>query len=194
MRQKMNLNDIVNDYSSGTPGMERELKWFREQPNLKAAIECAAFAINCKGKKCPHQCRIKKVALENGKNALLMNSKEINQVKSFHDLFLLIKGLCKPISGLGELYVYDTSLRIGAWLNLLPTKVYLHAGTRAGARALGFDIKKVEAIEVSEMPKAFQKLKPHELEDVLCIYLRPSSGKNKSCLKKDLVTKRSRCE
>jgi hypothetical protein len=35
--------------------------------------------------------------------------------------------------------MYDTALRIGAKLKLFPTKVYLHAGTRLGARALGLD-------------------------------------------------------
>ena len=32
-----------------------------------------------------------------------------------------------------------SSFRIGAKINLFPTKVYLHAGTRRGARALGLD-------------------------------------------------------
>jgi len=33
----------------------------------------------------------------------------------------------------------DTTLRIGAKLNLFPKKVYLHPGTRRSARALGLD-------------------------------------------------------
>ena len=51
----------------------------------------------------------------------------------------LIRAAVEPIPGIGELYVYDTSFRIGAKLNLFPTKVYLHAGTRRGVRALGLD-------------------------------------------------------
>ena len=117
---------------------------------------------------------------------------EIKKVKRFDDLFVLIKELCKDIRGIGKLYIYDTSLRIGTRLNLFPTKVYLHAGTRVGAQALGFDIKN-ESIEVSELPKELQKLKPHEIEDVLCIYrecLKATGLKHTKCL----VTKRSRCD
>lgn len=52
-------------------------------------------------------------------------------------MFHLIDTALETIPGLGELYVYDTTLRIGAKLNLFPDKVYLHAGTRLGATALG---------------------------------------------------------
>ena len=38
---------------------------------------------------------------------------------------------------LGELTVYDVAHRIGAYLQLEPDVVYLHRGTRIGARYLG---------------------------------------------------------
>ncbi|MGP8049679.1 MAG: hypothetical protein ACLPYB_03630 [Desulfobaccales bacterium] len=189
----MNLKDILRKYSPGNPRLLHELKWFREQPDLKATIECAALAINCKGERCPHQRRLKKVDLEHAKDALLKRLEEIKKVKSFDDLFLLIQGLLKDIKGIGELYIYDTSLRIGARLDLFPTKVYLHAGTRVGAQALlGLAIKN-ESIEVSELTKELQKLKPYEIEDFLCIYrecLNATGLKHAKCL----VTKRSRCD
>ena len=58
--------------------------------------------------------------------------------------------------------------RIGAKLNLFPEKVYLHAGTRLGARSLG--LPNVPRLSVSEFPKEFRALKPHEIEDALCIF------------------------
>jgi hypothetical protein len=73
------------------------------------------------------------------------------------------------ITGIGELYICDTSLRIGAKLNLFPTAVYLHPGTRAGARALGLD-DRAKMLKVSALPKPFRTLAPHELEDILCIF------------------------
>jgi hypothetical protein len=75
----------------------------------------------------------------------------------------------KPVDGIGELYIYDTALRIGAKLNLLPSRIYLHAGARVGARALGF-AGRLKYIELRDLPKEFQKLEPHEIEDVLCIF------------------------
>jgi len=100
---------------------------------------------------------------------LLANAQRIRQSKSFDDLFNLVDTGLEPVSGIGELYVYDTSLRIGAKQNLLPQMVYLHAGTRIGARALGLKIQAV-ALKPLAFPPEFRQLEPHEIEDVLCIF------------------------
>jgi len=62
----------------------------------------------------------------------------------------LIDTALEPIPGLGELYVYDTTLRIGAKLNLFPDKVYLHAGTRLRERALG--LRTAATLKMFELP------------------------------------------
>jgi hypothetical protein len=54
-------------------------------------------------------------------------------------------------------------------LNLFSRTVYLHAGTRTGARALGFAAR-AATLDVSELPAEFHALEPHEVEDVLCIF------------------------
>jgi hypothetical protein len=112
---------------------------------------------------------LKKATLEKAKEILLANLGELKKSQSFDDLFLLIEKLLQPINGAGELYIYDTALRIGANMNLLPTKIYLHAGTRVGARALGFNTK-CRVIEKQDLPLDFKDLEPHEIEDVLCIF------------------------
>jgi len=71
----------------------------------------------------------------------------------------------------GELTVYDTALRIGAYLRIEPEKVFLHRGTRDGAKALGFKGGK-RSIRLDELPKAFHGLKPYQIEDCLCIYAK----------------------
>ena len=96
------------------------------------------------------------------------NARLIKRIKGFDELFVLIDNLLKSAKGVGELYIYDTSLRIGSYLGNLPEKVYLHSGTRTGARKIGFKNKYV--IEMSELPNEFQKLEPFEVEDILCIY------------------------
>lgn len=50
-----------------------------------------------------------------------------------------------------------------------PERVYIHAGTRAGARALGL-YRRQEYLEPEELPEPFQRLRPAEVEDCLCIY------------------------
>jgi hypothetical protein len=166
----MSLKPIVRIYIAKIrPNAQDELDWFRQQPTLQSAIEFAALATDKRGKRYAHQRRLKKTSLERARQVLLTNAVAIGKSRSFDDLFALIDAMLEPIEGIGELYVYDTALRIGARLNLLPTKVYLHAGTRKGARALGFD-GKVQALEVTALPSDLHVLDPHEIEDVLCIF------------------------
>ncbi len=71
----------------------------------------------------------------------------------------------------GRLPVYDVALRIGAFLKVLPERVYLQSGARKGARALGLDATQ-RSLPMSAFPPAFHRLEPWEVEDVLCIYKR----------------------
>ncbi len=173
-----NYKAIVRTYISQIqPLAQAELRWFKEQPTLDSAIELAALAINSQGKRYSHQRRLKKANLQQAKSTLLANSRALKKCHDFEELFSVIETLLEPISGIGELYVYDTALRIGAKLSLLPKKVYLHAGTRAGAKVLGFD-GKAQALEISLLPKEFQQLEPYEIEDILCIFESELSYEN----------------
>jgi hypothetical protein len=69
--------------------------------------------------------------------------------------------------------VYDIAHRIGAYFGKLPENVYLHAGTRIGARA--FNIKG-DSIDPKTLPKPFLWLSPAEIEDCLCIYREELHG------------------
>jgi hypothetical protein len=61
------------------------------------------------------------------------------------------------------------ALRIGARFGLEPKRVYVHAGTRDGARALGLDADR-RTIEMAELPAPIRRLTAREAEDLLCIY------------------------
>lgn len=166
----MSLEPIVRLYIQRIrPPAQAEIDWFQQQPTLESAIELAALARDKKGRRYSHQRRLKKAHLELAKQALLANSQSIARSMNFDDLFALIEKVVEPIKGIGELYVYDTSLRIGAKLGLLPDSIYLHAGTRRGAQALGFD-GKAKALDKSVFPREFQQLEAHEIEDVLCVF------------------------
>jgi hypothetical protein len=71
-----------------------------------------------------------------------------------------------------KLASYDTALRIGFKLNKLPEDVYLHAGTQKGSAALKLTgHRSVLGIDqVREKYPEFSRLKPHEIENFLCIY------------------------
>jgi hypothetical protein len=156
------------------PRAQDELESFRSRP-FEEALERAAQAKDERGKRFSHQTRLEGSQLRKAKNILLDAAKEICRCKSFDDLHNLIKKRLDGIRGLGELYYYDTALRIGASLCLKPKRVYLHRGTRIGTRELGLDCR-ADSLDPRALPKKLAVLEPREIEDFLCIYkdhLRP---------------------
>lgn len=164
------LDEIVARYLVDfAPAEELELEWFARQRTLSDAVRLAGRAERPYGKRFNHQRRIPKVALTEAARLLLSELESIERVRSFHELFRLVQRTIGEIPGIGELTVYDTALRIGSKLGVLPQKVYLHAGTRDGARYLGFGGERT-SLELHELPLALGALRPDQVEDVLCIY------------------------
>jgi hypothetical protein len=167
----MNWETIIRHYHlHHHPNKQEEFNQFRRQPSLEAAIIAATGAKDAEGKHYSHQNKIRKDAYPKARRLLLERLNELQNCKSFHELWLLIKETFEPVFGLGPLYIYDISLRIGAFLNLLPDRVYLHSGTDKGAKAFGITSRHREWIEAEELPRPLRELPPHEVEDILCIY------------------------
>lgn len=144
--------------------------------SLKQVVTYAGLAVMPNGKRWHHQRRIARPTLE--KTTRYLRHGRLGRARSFDELHRWIQDRVGSIPGIGELYLYDTALRISAYLGLLPRRVYLHAGTRIGARALGLDHRKCSA-STRQLPLALRHLKPHEIEDVFCIYknwLAPRMG------------------
>ena len=97
---------------------------------------------------------------------------DIGAAADFAGLHALVDAGIRPISGIGELAVYDIALRIGAYRGLRPTEVYLDAGTREGAAAHGLDASR-KSVPMTSLPVEFLLLSADEAEDVLCIYRHP---------------------
>lgn len=123
------------------------------------------------GKRHPHQYRIPRSVLAEGERNLQACAQEIAGCGSFPDLYAIIRRELLGIYGIGHLTAYDVATRIGAHLPLEPDRVYLHAGTADGARELGLNHRR-ESLAVEELPLPFQRLRPREIEDCLCIYKR----------------------
>jgi hypothetical protein len=157
------LEEYKQDYR---PLHKPELKEFRKPTSLMDAIEHATGLV---GKVPDHQRRVGRKILKQALERLLRHQRQIKACTSFDALFHLVERITADIHRFGELAVYDTSLRLGVWLRKWPKKVYLHAGTRKGARALGMDVSR-GYVEMKELPKPVQALKPWEAEDFLCIY------------------------
>jgi hypothetical protein len=114
-----------------------------------------------------HQRRLKRASLKAAVERL--RSAHLSNCASFHELFLVVQDSIASIPGIGELMVYDTSLRIGAHLGLEADRVYLHSGTKEGARRLGMGVG-APWIDQNRLPEPLQSLLPREVEDLLCIY------------------------
>jgi hypothetical protein len=164
----ISLHSIVKSYQLYNRAKSLEIAYFYKELNsIDEAINKAALALQPNGKRHRHQCRIKAEVLEKIRNILLQRRIEISQCANFDDLFTLIKKA--KIKEFGKLAIYDTAHRIGSYLGIFPDKIYLHAGTLQGARKLKLSTRR-GYILIHELPSELQKLEPHEIEDLLCIY------------------------
>ena len=157
---------LVREYRAAVR-LGDHLAFYRNIPTLDESIEMAALAIMANGKRHPHQRRIPGRVLEEVKDRLLANKEELQQSTCFDEIVVVVYK--SSVRGFGELAWYDTAFRIGVRLGHLPTRVYLHAGTRKGAKALGLAAGR-EYLDRSELPPPLRALQPDEIEDFLCMF------------------------
>jgi hypothetical protein len=164
----MTLNEIVSAYVRDYRDAARaEMRFFEIQRSAAGAIRHAALCVLPGGKRHPHQRRLRRAVLNEAERRLQGNSEALRHTPDFVGLHGLINEEIGMIAGMGELTVYDIAHRIGAFLGKPPTLVYLHAGTRTGAIALGF---RGDTVDPSLLPAPFSRLSAAEIEDCLCIY------------------------
>ena len=164
----MTLEEIVGDYIREYRDDARaEMDDFEREPSPSAAIRRAALCEWQNGKRHPHQRRIPKTLLEQIEARLQAIRRSLARAADFAVLHRLVEEEIGGIKGIGELTVYDIAHRIGAHFGKAPRLVYLHAGTKAGARAFNIE---GNSFDPKMLPKAFSRLSPAEIEDCLCIY------------------------
>ncbi len=162
------LEEIVRHFiQEHRPRAAKHLQFYKDQPSLKAAIEMATPAKLPNGKRFSHQRRTPQRALEKARDCLLAT--DLQECTSFSELIERVNSTIRDIKGIGELTIYDTARHIGAYLGLEPEVVYLHRGTREGAKAIGLGTRR-KTLRVEEFPEPFHNLTPGEIEDCLCIY------------------------
>lgn len=181
-------------YRSANP--DKHIDCSLAQSQLADAITVAAQAVDEHGKIHSHQRRLGRARLVRWAEKLTKHERSIGASTSFDALHTTVKRAAQNFAegGIGELAIYDTAHRIGAKMNLLPDKVYLHSGTRTGAEILFDDVEGMPFLEISRFPKPFQKLDATEIEDILCMYkdeiksclegkppFPPSSNRNSKC-------------
>ena len=118
------------------------------------------------GKTHGHQCLPAK-KLPEGRDKALSQKKQPGDFKNFEELHAWVRSITDVIDGLGAMTAYDVARRLGAWLGLQPSMVWLHRGTKDGAKALNIRGNKVP---LSAFPEPIQKLGATHAENFLCIY------------------------
>lgn len=162
------FQEIIDDYyKCHQQNLNDELEDFSSLTDIKTVLERVAHCKKKNGKRFSHQCRIMGSACQQSQDKLFQLS--FDHINDFQSLYDLLTEHLLPIYGIGRLYVYDATLRLGSYLNLMPEKIYLHAGTLIGARNLNLDISK-GYLESHELPQPLQHINPIFVEAILCIY------------------------
>lgn len=159
---------IINHYKKHV-SCDSVLNDTEKSTTIDDAIRLAANARDTRGHKHSHQRRINTDHLSKFCDRILLMKDEIKEVRSFYELFKIIQD-CK-VDNIGELCIYDTSHRIGAFLGIFPDAIYLHSGTKKGANEVLGKIKGIRVLK-NMLPAPFQRddLSNSEIEDILCIY------------------------
>jgi ABC-type Fe3+/spermidine/putrescine transport system ATPase subunit len=152
-----------------------ELASFKEEASFESAVRRASNAETPDGRRYSHQRRRRQNALVQAEAKLMARIGDLQTAESFPKLHEVIDITVRNIKDIGDLYIYDTALRIGANRDLKPSRVYLHSGTRDGAKALGLEWKR-DCLDLFDFPELRKHLAAHEIEDVLCIYKRYFTG------------------
>lgn len=171
-RRFTSCREAVKEYQAHGNRLDKELKWFASAGSLKHIIERAVLAECPHGNKHPHQRRIPKGVLKRAKKRLLKAKRRLQHCDSFKTLHQRITDLIheKPrIRGIGQLTLYDLALRIGKHKGWKPDEIYLHAGTREGAKRLLGKIRK-DTLTRQDLCKELRQLPPYKVEDLLCVY------------------------
>jgi len=158
------------------------LGYFEKLDSLDDAIRHGCLGKD--GKIHGHQRRVGREILTKASKKLLRHADELEACESFDALLNCVEEATKRTERFGVLAMYDTSLRIGANLNLWPEVVYLHAGTKKGCKALGVQ-SKGSTVEIDRLPSPIRVLEPYQAEDFLCIFkdqFGEKEGEARGCL------------
>jgi hypothetical protein len=162
------LAQIVADYiERHRPNSQADIDFYAGQSSLNRAIDLAAKAQRHDGTFHGHQNRVGKATMARTRTPLL--AMEVKGITGFDALHEAVDRAIRNIPRVGDLAIYDTAIRLGAFLGMLPERVYLHRGTRDGAKALGLN-HKASSLTVADLPPELRQLRPYEVEDCLCIY------------------------
>lgn len=100
---------------------------------------------------------------------------ELKDCVNFDSIYAVVHYAIRGIPNVGPLMIYDTALRIGAYMNISPDSVYLQRGALDGARVYlrvtKSDAKSGvgECLSKDSFPHFVEALSAAEIENFLCV-------------------------
>jgi hypothetical protein len=145
--------------------------WCREAGTADEALRRAVRSKRPNGKMHNHQSKVS-LALPKFEYVLMQNLSKLEASGSFERLHRVMDKI-RP-EGIGPMTVYDVAVRFGAYLSLEPDRIYVHAGTLAGLKALDIRIYPgdygIRTVAMKSLPYLLRNRRPDDVEDFLCTY------------------------
>jgi hypothetical protein len=171
----MSLQSDIADFRENELRELHELARFFMSLSFHSAIEYAASGVTPHRKIHPHQRGIGVKQLRQSAARLKEYSSAIRKAKSFADLFIITEAVKSTQKGLGDLWSYDTALRMAfnRGKTFYPQAVFLQKGNMKGIRKIFLRMPvKQRTFPVKIFPKEIRSLKPFEIENFLTVWGR----------------------
>jgi|GEM_PF-1811851 len=171
----MSLHSEIADYRENEMRELHELVRFFKSLSFHSAIEYAASGITPHRKIHPHQRGIGVKQLRKSASLLKEYTSVIRKAKSFEHLFIITEAVKSEMKGLGDLWSYDTALRMAfnRGKTFYPQAVFVQKAVMKGIKKIFSKMPMMQrALPVKIFPKDIRTLKPFEIENFLSVWGR----------------------
>ncbi len=168
----MSLQSDIADYRDNELRELHELERFFQSLSFQSAIEYAASGVTPHRKIHPHQRGIGVKQLRQSAVLLKKYSPFIRKARSFANLFMITEAVKSNLKGLGDLWSYDTALRMAfnRGKTFYPQAVFIQKSGMKGIKTIFSKMpEKQRTLPVKIFPKEIRSLKAFEIENFLSI-------------------------
>jgi len=169
----MSLASDIMDYREAEMRELHELQRFFKSLPFATAIEYAASGVTPHRRTHPHQQPIGVKRLRQSAALLKNFTGFIRKAKSFGDLFMIAETVKSQLKGLGDLWSYDTSLRMAfnRGKTFYPQAVFMHGTVVNGVKKIFSKIPMSgRTLPMKIFPKEIRQLRPFEAENFLSVW------------------------
>jgi hypothetical protein len=171
----MSLQSDIADFRENELRELYELERFYKSLSFHSAIEYASSGVTPHRKIHPHQRGIGVKQLRQSAALMKKLTPAIRKARSFSNLFIITESVKSDLKGLGDLWSYDTALRISfnRGKTFYPKSVFVHRGVTKGIRKIFSKMPiRQRTLPLNIFPKEIQSLKPFEIENFLTVWGR----------------------